>query len=131
MTSLYDNIGLAYDTTRKADPEIARRLRNHLQVSDGSKILDIACGTGNYTVALESSGLHMTGSDVSKEMISKAKGKSKTIDWEVANVNQLPYKSNTYKGATSTLAIHHFDELLVSFQEVYRVIEKGRFVIFS
>jgi ubiquinone/menaquinone biosynthesis C-methylase UbiE len=131
MASLYDNIGLAYDTTRKADPEIARRLRNHLQVSNGSKILDIACGTGNYTVALENSGLHMTGSDVSNEMIMKAKEKSKTIDWGLANVNELPYDSNTYKGVTCTLAIHHFNDLLKPFQEVYRVLDKGRFVIFT
>lgn len=44
MTFLYDTVGLTYDTTRKADPEIAR-LRNHLQVSNSSKILNIACGT--------------------------------------------------------------------------------------
>lgn len=131
MTSLYDNIGLAYDTTRKADPEIARRLRNHLQVSNRSKILDIACGTGNYTVALEDSGLKMTGSDVSKEMITKAKEKSKTIDWGLANVNVLPYENNSFDGVTCTLAIHHFDDLLAPFHEVYRVIDQGRFVIFT
>ncbi|MBU9723036.1 MULTISPECIES: class I SAM-dependent methyltransferase [Bacillaceae] len=131
MAALYDEIGLGYDTTRKADPEIARRLRHHLQVSDRSDILDIACGTGNYTVALEKLGLNMTGIDVSKEMISKAKEKSKTIEWEVGNVKDLPYESNTYKGGTCTLAIHHFDDLLVPFQEVYRVIDKGRFVIFT
>lgn len=131
MTSLYDHIGLGYDTTRKADPEIARRLRNHLQVYDGAKILDIACGTGNYTVALEKSGLQMTGSDISNEMIVKAKEKSKTIDWGLANVKELPYESNTYEGATCTLAVHHFDELFKPFQEVYRVLDNGRFVIFT
>ncbi|WP_408010328.1 hypothetical protein ACJROX_08550 [Pseudalkalibacillus sp. A8] len=47
---LYDEIGKSYDTTRKADPEITRRLRNHLQASDRTKILDVACGTGNYTL---------------------------------------------------------------------------------
>ncbi|WP_332699082.1 class I SAM-dependent methyltransferase [Halalkalibacter lacteus] len=131
MASLYDHIGLAYDTTRKADPEISRRLRNHLQVSNGCRILDIACGTGNYTVALENTGLHMTGSDISIEMIKKARGKSKTIDWEVADVNKLPFESNVFEGVTCTLAIHHFDDLLTPFQEVFRVLDKGRFVIFT
>ncbi|MFC0470314.1 class I SAM-dependent methyltransferase [Halalkalibacter kiskunsagensis] len=131
MTTLYDNIGLAYDITRKADPEITRRSRNHLQVSNGSQILDIACGTGNYTVALENTGLLMTGSDISKEMIKKARGKSKTINWGVADVNKLPYESNTFEGVTCTLAIHHFDDLLTPFQEVFRVLDKGRFVIFT
>jgi ubiquinone/menaquinone biosynthesis C-methylase UbiE len=131
MASLYDSIGLTYDTTRKADPEIASRLRNHLQVPNGSRILDTACGTGNYTIALENTGLKMTGSDVSEEMIKKAKGKSNKIDWEVADVNKLPYKNNVFEGVTCTLAIHHFNELLSPFQEVFRVLDKGRFVIFT
>ncbi|MGP4078514.1 class I SAM-dependent methyltransferase [Pseudalkalibacillus sp. R45] len=72
MVALYDHIGLNYDTTRKADSEITRRLRNHLQVPNGSKVLDIACGTGNYTVALENTGLNMTGCDLSYEMLQQA-----------------------------------------------------------
>lgn len=131
MTSLYDSIGLTYDTTRKADPEIASRLRNHLQVPNGSRILDIACGTGNYTIALEKTGLKITGSDVSEEMIKKAKGKSSTIDWEVADVNKLPYENNVFEGVTCILAIHHFNEVLTAFKEVFRVLDKGRFVIFT
>lgn len=131
MTSLYDNIGLGYDTTRKADPEITRRLRNHLHVSNGSKILDIACGTGNYTVALENTGLSMTGIDISNEMIIKARGKSKTINWEVADVKKFPYENNVFEGVTCILAIHHFDDLLIPFREVFRVLDKGRFVIFT
>ncbi|WP_223292353.1 class I SAM-dependent methyltransferase [Salipaludibacillus neizhouensis] len=110
---------------------MTRRLRSHLQVSNGSKILDIACGTGNYTVALENTGLHMTGSDISKEMIKKAKGKSKTINWEVANVNRLHYENNIFEGVTCTLATHHFDNLLSPFKEVFRVLDKGRFLIFT
>ncbi|WP_078553531.1 class I SAM-dependent methyltransferase [Bacillus alkalicellulosilyticus] len=131
MSSLYDSIGKTYDTTRKADPEITGRLRNHLQVSTGSKILDIACGTGNYTIALEKTGLCMTGSDVSGEMIKKAKRKSSTIDWGVADVNKLPYEDNFFEGVTCTLAIHHFKELLTPFREIFRVLHKGRFVIFT
>jgi ubiquinone/menaquinone biosynthesis C-methylase UbiE len=131
MKSLYDDIGKGYDTTRKADPAIAWRLRNHLQVPDGTKILDIACGTGNYTAALKESGLDIIGSDVSSEMIMKAKEKSNNIEWDLADVNQLPYDDNTFKGVTCILAIHHFGDLFVPFQEVYRVIDKGRFVIFT
>lgn len=131
MASLYDSIGKSYDTTRKADAEIARRLRNNLQVVDGSKILDIACGTGNYTIALQESGLQMVGSDISSEMLIKAKEKSNDIQWELADVKQLPYNDNSFSGATCILAIHHFDNLYTPFKEVYRVIDRGRFVIFT
>lgn len=130
MEILYDHIGKSYDTTRKADLEITRRLKGHLQVSEGT-ILDVACGTGNYTIALKNLGLHMTGVDVSNEMIKKAQKKTIEVAWDLADANTLPYTNNTFKGATCILAIHHFDNLLKPFQEVYRVIDKGRFVIFT
>ncbi|RXI96372.1 class I SAM-dependent methyltransferase [Anaerobacillus alkaliphilus] len=131
MEPLYDHIGVTYDTTRKADPEITRRLRNHLQVSNRSRILDLACGTGNYTVALEETGLQMTGIDLSKEMIKKAEEKSDSVTWEIANVKKLPFDQKSFDGLTCTLAAHHFDELLTPFQEAYRVLDKGRFVLFT
>ncbi|MED4125142.1 methyltransferase domain-containing protein [Halalkalibacterium halodurans] len=77
MRPLYDTIGKKYDTTRKADQEIARRLRHHLHVPNSSKVLNIACGTGNYTAVLEATGLQMAGCDLSTEMITQAKLKSK------------------------------------------------------
>ncbi|MCF6409468.1 class I SAM-dependent methyltransferase [Pseudalkalibacillus salsuginis] len=131
MNPLYDEIGKSYDATRKADPEITRHLRNHLQVPKGTKVLDIACGTGNYSIALEQSGLYVTGCDISTEMIEIAKQKSSKINWELADINCLPYENKTFTGVSCILSIHHFGELFVPFQEVFRVMDRGRFVIFT
>ncbi len=131
MSELYDHIGKTYDITRKADPEIVHRLKNHLQVRNEDKILDVACGTGNYTVALSQLGLCITGVDISEEMLTKARQKSGDIEWVKADVGYLPYDENSYQGATCVLAIHHFDDLLAPFKEVYRVLDDGRFVIFT
>ncbi|WP_261130514.1 class I SAM-dependent methyltransferase [Bacillus sp. Marseille-Q3570] len=131
MVALYDHIGLNYDTTRKADSEITRRLRNHLQVPNGSKVLDIACGTGNYTVALENTGLNMTGCDLSYKMLQQAISKSKTINWEIADAGKLSFKNNTFDGIICTLSIHHFNNLIAPFHEAFRVLDNGRLVIFT
>ncbi|TMW71043.1 class I SAM-dependent methyltransferase [Alteribacter natronophilus] len=131
MGALYDRIGKTYDTTRKADPEITRRLRSQLHVKDGAKVLDVACGTGNYTVALEKSGLDITGCDISDEMLEKARDKSHSITWDEANAGNLPYEDGQFEGAVCTLAIHHMQTLLPAFKEVFRVMRSGRFVIFT
>jgi ubiquinone/menaquinone biosynthesis C-methylase UbiE len=128
---LYDVIGVEYDTSRKADPQITARLINHLQVFDNSRILDVACGTGNYTIALSQLGLNMTGTDISEEMLNNARKKSNHVTWDKADVNNLPYQEGDFSGATCTLAIHHFENLYNAFQEVYRVMNEGRFVIFT
>ncbi|MDQ8739030.1 methyltransferase domain-containing protein [Paenibacillus sp. LHD-38] len=128
---LYDIIGMEYDTSRKADPQITQRLINHLQVFDNSRVLDVACGTGNYTIALSQLCLKMTGTDISEEMLKNAREKSNHVIWDKADVNNLPYQEEEFSGATCILAIHHFENLYKAFQQVYRVIGKGRFVIFT
>lgn len=131
MRELYDEIGKTYDTTRKADPEIVHRLKHHLQVRNQDNVLDVACGTGNYTVALSQQGLNMTGTDISEEMLTTARQKSGQIPWIQADTRNLPFEDAPYRGATCILAIHHFGDLLRPFREVYRVLDHGRFVIFT
>jgi ubiquinone/menaquinone biosynthesis C-methylase UbiE len=129
--NVYDKIGIGYDTTRKADPQICQTLYEMLHVKDGD-IVDIGCGTGNYTVALHGNGFRMTGIDISEQMLNEARRKSSRITWVKANVAEMPLSSHTFQGATCILAIHHFSNLLEAFQEIYRVLEKGKqFVIFT
>jgi len=106
MTALYDRIGRDYDVTRQADPEIVRRLRVHLQLRDGRPVLDVGCGTGNYTIALAETGLMMTGADVSREMIRQAERKSDRVKWVQADAEALPFPDGTFDGATMVLCAH-------------------------
>lgn len=131
LSQKYDLIGIEYDITRKADPEIARRIRNHLQLIKGSSVVDIGCGTGNYTIALQQMGLEMTGADISSIMLDSAKIKNHNIAWIEANAFELPFDDSAFRGAFSTLVIHHYEELEGPFREVFRVISEGRFVIFT
>jgi ubiquinone/menaquinone biosynthesis C-methylase UbiE len=132
ITALYNDIGSGYDTTRKADPEISRRLLNHLQIFDGAPVIDLACGTGNYTIALSNSGLNISGVDIAETMINEAKRKSKTVSWYTADISSLPFSNSHFNGAVCTLAIHHFHDLYDSFKEVNRILNVGsRFVILT
>lgn len=131
MSPLYDSIGRHYDTTRRADAEIARRLMHHLQLPPGAPVLDAACGTGNYTVALSTAGLRMSGVDISSSMLDAARRKSHSVEWALADVSCLPYQQGTYQGVTCILAIHHFDDIFRAFAEMYRVLNDGRLVIFT
>lgn len=52
MVAIYNHIGNGYDITRCADPEILSAMARLLSVRDGGLYIDVACGTGNYTVEL-------------------------------------------------------------------------------
>jgi ubiquinone/menaquinone biosynthesis C-methylase UbiE len=129
--NVYDKIGKGYDTTRQADPTISETLYEMLQVREGN-ILDIGCGTGNYTVALQEKGLNMTGIDISEQMLKTAATKSTEIRWMKVDVEEMSYSCDTFSGITCVLAIHHFSNLSRAFQEIYRVLNTGKqFVIFT
>ena len=92
--TLYDQIGVGYDTTRRADPSIVNRLLALLDVPAGSRCLDVACGTGNYTAALGGAGLQMTGLDVSRQTVNAIETEkydpSLPLAFKVAKVFRLP-----------------------------------------
>jgi ubiquinone/menaquinone biosynthesis C-methylase UbiE len=131
IKAIYNTIGKTYDSTRCADPLIVERLIANLNLKYGGKYLDIACGSGNYTCALHKSGLLMEGIDVSEEMLNKARKKNPEISWHNGDAKALPFKNNSFDGATCILAAHHIKDIDAFFKEAYRIIGRGCFIIFT
>jgi len=129
--ALYDISGKGYDRTRKADPQVSERLLAHLQPQAGHRYLDIGCGTGNYTAALASREVDITGLDLSDEMIRHAEQKYPDLPWMLGRAEALPFDDNTFHGAITTLTIHLWDNLIKGFKEIHRVVNEGRLVIFT
>jgi ubiquinone/menaquinone biosynthesis C-methylase UbiE len=132
MEAIYDEIGKGYDTTRKADPRILSTLSGLLDIEEGKRYLDVACGTGNYTSEMAGFGGKWFAFDNSKKMLSEARSKSSQVDWSQFEVTDLGYESNFFDGAICSLAIHHFPELDTAFFEIARVLKTdGKLVIFT
>jgi ubiquinone/menaquinone biosynthesis C-methylase UbiE len=131
MHPLYNSIGSNYGATRRADPAIVQELSQRVNFEGGSRFLDIACGTGNYTTALAALGGQWHGTDISEVMLKQVMEKSSCIKWTVSSVESLPYQDGFFDGVVCSLAIHHFSELDTPFREVWRVLNKGSFVIFT
>ena len=129
--ALYDDIGVGYDATRRSDPYRSDRLAHHLKISGQRRYLDLACGTGNYTAALATRGGQWYGLDQSQHMIRAAREKSREVVWHQGDVAVQPFNDWIFAGVSCSCAIHHFNELHPVFREVYRVIDRGRFVIFT
>lgn len=129
--AVYNTIGKTYDNTRKADPEIAKTIAKLLQYKPNGFYLDIGCGSGNYTGALAEIGLKIEGIDLSTEMLEKAKKKYSQINFHQGDATALPFSNNKFDGAICILATHHIHNNKKLFQEAFRVINKGRFVIFT
>lgn len=132
MQPSYNKIGLTYNSTRAADPYLWERMFALLGGEKGKQYLDIGCGTGNYTVALEKKGLQFTGVDPSEVMLNEAKQKSKTIDWLQGTAEQIPVEDNSFDGALGSLTLHHWKNVGQGFKELYRVLKpKSKLVFFT
>jgi ubiquinone/menaquinone biosynthesis C-methylase UbiE len=130
--SKYDAIGVGYNTTRNADPYLLERVFCLLAPEKDGHYLDIGCGTGNYTIALQKRGFHFTGVDPSHQMLDEAKSKSSEIDWFFGSVEKIPFVDEFFNGAIATLTVHHWDNLQDGFNELFRVLKPGsNIVIFT
>ncbi|GAA4901137.1 hypothetical protein GCM10023311_28520 [Flaviramulus aquimarinus] len=132
MTAKYDSIGLNYNKTRKADPFIAECLFTNLNPKADGVYLDIGCGTGNYTNALQKKGFRFIGIDPSNKMLERAKLKNPNIDWRQGQAENTKIKPNSIDGIMASLTIHHWKDFEQGFSELYSILKpNGTIVIFT
>jgi SAM-dependent methyltransferase len=111
MSDFYALLAQHYDSIFPAEPQIVDFLAD--QLGDGRsgpaatdpdtgdlerrRIIDAACGTGNYTDALVRRGFDCRGIDASEEMIEVARRSGKRGAFEVRDIEQLrelgPYEA--------------------------------------
>jgi len=128
----YDVIGVGYNNTRKADSYLTERLLSLLQPQKKGLYLDIGCGTGNYTNALQKLGYNFIGIDPSEEMLSKARAINSNIKWQTGTADNTGLDDNSIDGVIVTLTVHHWNGLIDEFKELGRVTKSGgRLVIFT
>lgn len=98
-------------------------------LKDGSKVLDIGCGTGKFTYRLHkiNSNLEIYGCDFSEVMINKAKAKLKdeSIEFKIGDVESLPYEPDTFDVITCSHSFHHYPNQRGAVLEMFRVLKDG------
>ena len=82
---------------------MTRCLARHLNFTPGARYLDIGCGTGNYTVALQNLGARMHGLELTSTMLAKARLKSDRVRWIQGNAESLPFPDRCFDGAIGNL----------------------------
>jgi len=132
MGAKYDQIGIGYNSTRCADPYLTLQLLQYLSPLSTGKYLDVGCGTGNYTLALQAQTGDYIGLDPSEEMLEQARSKSDRITWLNGSAEAIPLSDASVEGAIATLTLHHWSDLRKGMGEINRVLlPKGRLVIFT
>jgi len=109
-----------------------KRAVHAAQVQPGDSVLDCASGTGDLAIALKKAvgpTGRVVGTDFVPEMLDVARTKARDIEFEVADVTQLPYPDATFDVSSISFGIRNVNEPRKGIAELARVVKPGGRVI--
>jgi SAM-dependent methyltransferase len=114
----------------------AARLVRHAGVKPGLRVLDVGCGTGVVGITAARLGAHVTGIDLTPQLLERARESSRIaglddIDWHEADVEELPFKDAQFDIVLSQFAHMFAPRPEVAISEMLRVLKPGATLAFS
>jgi demethylmenaquinone methyltransferase/2-methoxy-6-polyprenyl-1,4-benzoquinol methylase len=133
VSSMFDRVSRGYDLTNDVlslgvTPYWRMRTRRAIDPQPGTRILDVACGTGTVTRILADEGAEVTGLDFSHGMIGEAierHGDHPNITFQQGDATQLPFDDNTFDVTTVSFGIRNVQEPKRALAVMLRVTKPG------
>jgi len=131
--SFFDPIANEYDLwyekpLGKFVDEVETKLALELfQPKPGMYVLDVGCGTGNFSIKLAKLGVKVVGIDISEEMLKIAREKAKRLSLQIEfvkmNIYSLQFPSDHFDGVFSMATFEFIREPKKAFEEMMRVLK--------
>ena len=127
VEEMFDRIAPRYDLCNRIltfgmDIGWRKKAVASLALPRGSRVLDIACGTGDLCRDLERAGYQATGVDFSFGMLRAARTTAPLVRGDAL---RLPFADASLDGITSGFALRNFAALEPFFAECARVLRPG------
>jgi len=119
----FDSIAEIYDSTREpaTDTEINA-------ISDALKgcktVLDVGVGTGRFAKPLSEHGFHITGMDISRNMMLKAREKG-VNNLVLADMHEMPFQDKSFDAAIVIHVLHIIADWPKVLRDVGRVTKRN------
>lgn len=100
-----------------------------LKLDPGMNVLDVGCGTGNFSMKLAERGCVVTGIDGSEAMLKvarrKAAEKNLSISYLQMNATELTFEEGTFDVVVSMAAVEFIEDSARAVAEMFRVSNIG------
>jgi demethylmenaquinone methyltransferase/2-methoxy-6-polyprenyl-1,4-benzoquinol methylase len=99
----------------------------HILERPGAQVLDVCCGTGDLTLALNShaQSAHVFGSDFCRPMLEKAKSKTANGHWFEADALDLPIATASFHLVTTAFGFRNLANYSEGLIELRRILKPG------
>lgn len=100
-----------------------------IEIKHGDAVLDVGCGTGNYTIELAKRGADVIGIDSSEEMVGwarrKAEGERLKVFFQVSDAIKLSFPDDSFDLIVSNGLLCFLKEPEKALKEMHRVLKPG------
>ncbi len=134
VQKMFGRIAHRYDLLNRLmtvgqDVRWRKELIDHLELDDGSVVLDLGAGTGD--IALEINRKHpeatVVASDFTPEMVlvGKQRPGGDQVSWVIADAMHLPFASQCAAAVTSGFLLRNVPDVPRTLQEQHRTLKAG------
>ena len=111
--------------------------RRALRWIEGPQVLDVACGTGDFAIAIaQKRHCGVIGVDISEGMLKEMRRKvleehlEREITCEVGDCAAMRFRNGTFENVTVAFGVRNFEDREACLKEILRVLRPGgRFVM--
>jgi ubiquinone/menaquinone biosynthesis C-methylase UbiE len=118
--------GLFYSYQTKYYTKVLEKVKNEINLSAYTNIIDIGCGTGALCAVLNQKGLRVTGVDLVQKMLDIAGKKQGNTEVEFIQANvlkKIPFEDKSFDLSISSYVAHglNAEERRAMYEEMSRV----------
>ena len=139
IQEMFDSIAPSYDSLNHlmslgVDRIWRRKAVREIVTGKDQRVLDIACGTGDSTIAIArkaSDGSRVIGTDISQGMMALVKRKAidRGVDWKIeleqGDGEALRFGGESFDAVTCQFGIRNFEHKEKGLSEMFRVLKTG------
>jgi len=93
------------------------------RVPAGSRVLDVATGTGSVALELQARGCTVVGLDQSPEMLAVARARG--LEVREGRAESLPFRDGEFDALTFTYLLRYVEDPVATLRELARVVRSG------
>lgn len=99
---------------------------------ENKSILDVGCGTGDFSILFAKKGANVIGIDITKKAIEKARIKAKGLSciYYINSINDVDFKPQSFDVISSITVLQHIpdDHILKSIKKLVSCLKNGGYI---